>query len=317
MAWGTDFVTDEMAVSLVTPEDLTKLIADASEALRARADELDAIRAELQALAERTATPSSGVQTSASAIAAPVQAAVADRDTHANFLATGPGVGFLANAGRAFVESGTADGMFRGVVGIGSSGSQDQIAQTIGVLGFTADLDLFLADGTGVRGMTAGGVGVDGVSSSGGGTGVRGVSSDGPGVEGTSDTNVGVRGISQGVGVFGFGLIGAQCAGNQIGVLGGPPEGRAIPPANRIGAGVVGNAIGDLRAGDFAYSYGGWFDTLNGTSPIHLEPSASATPPAAAQRGDFFVDSAGGLWFCTNTGDNSPTRATWKTVQLA
>lgn len=296
----------------MTPEDLTKLIADASEAIRARANELEAMRAELQTLSKRaTTTPADGeLASAAAAMAAPVQAAVADTDTHANFVATGPGQGFRAQAG-------TNDGMSIGVVGIGSSGNQDEIAQTTGVLGFTAQLDLAPGDGTGVRGVTTSGVGVNGVSSFGGGTGVRGVSSDGPGVEGTSQTNVGVSGISQGVGVFGFGLIGIEGAADQIGVLGGPPEGRAVVPANRIAAGVVGNAIGDQREGDFAFSYGGWFDTLNGTSPIHLEPSASATPPVAAQRGDFFVDSAGGLWFCTDTGDNSPTPATWRTVQLA
>jgi hypothetical protein len=176
-----------MAVSPMNPEDLTMLIADASKALRARANELDAIRAELQALAERTATPASGAQTSAAAaIAAPVQAAVADTDIHANFIATGPGEGFRAQAG-------TNDGMSIGVVGIGSSENQDEIVHTLGVLGFTAQLDGGLDNGTGVRGVTTSGVGIDGVSSFGGGIGVRGVSLDGPGVEGTSQTNVGVR----------------------------------------------------------------------------------------------------------------------------
>lgn len=78
---------------------------------------------------------------------------------------------------------------------------------------------------------------------------------------------------------------------------------------------MVGVSIGDVRAGDLQFAYGGWFDAANGTAPVHLEPSADG-PPLAAMRGDLFVDNGGVLWFCTDSGDSNPNNATWKQVQL-
>jgi hypothetical protein len=64
-------------------------------------------------------------------------------------------------------------------------------------------------------------------------------------------------------------------------------------------------------------AYGGWFDAIDGTAPLHLEPSAAGAPPTAALRGDVFVSNAGALWFCTDPGDGEANAATWRQVQLA
>jgi hypothetical protein len=64
-------------------------------------------------------------------------------------------------------------------------------------------------------------------------------------------------------------------------------------------------------------AYGGWFDAIDGTAPIHLEPAAEGAPPTAALRGDLFVSNAGALWFCTDPGDGDANPATWRQVQLA
>jgi hypothetical protein len=229
-----------------------------------------------------------------------------------NYRATGPGVGFDARAD-------SNDGMFIGVRGVGSAEILSDIAVTNGVLGYTATLDGAIADGTGVRGVTAGGIGVKGVSNQ-DGVGVEGTASGhGTGVKGSSEDGTAVQGeSSHGIGVFGFGpTIGVEGASDGVGVLGGPPIGRPFTAGQGpFGIGVVGNGVGDVRAGDVPYAYGGWFDALNGTAPLHLEPSSSSAPPEAAQQGDLYVDNVGRLWFCTDTGDASPNAATWRQVQL-
>jgi hypothetical protein len=232
-----------------------------------------------------------------------------EADTHTNFVATGPattGIGFFARAA-------TNAGFKTGVVGIGSSEFVDQIKDTIGVLGYTATLDNNPADGNGrgVAGLASGhfGIGVQGRGLL-DATGVQGISEDSAGVQGISDTAIGVEGHG-GVGVFGSGtFVGVEGASDTVGVLGGPPIGRVLD--GTFGVGVVGVGIGDVRAGDVPFAYGGWFDALNGTAPLHLEPSTAAVPTVAAQRGDFFVDNSGKLWFCTDSGDP----AKWKQVQL-
>ena len=104
-------------------------------------------------------------------------------------------------------------------------------------------------------------------------------------------------------------MIGVQGTGEAVGVWGGPSSDKV---GSEIAAGVVGNAIGQVDAGDIPFSYGGWFDAMHGTAPLHLEPSASDAPPVSSRRGDLFVDNAGRLWFCVNDGNP----AIWKQVQL-
>jgi hypothetical protein len=296
----------------VSSDELTALVKRLSAVLETQKLEIEAIKAELQVLREnRTKLIEPALPEEQLDGEALLQAA--DVETHSNFSATGPGTGFLA-------EAGGNDGMDRGVVGIGSKAFFNNIAGTIGVLGFTSTLDLTLANGKGVVGRTDGGIAVQGLNIGVGadGTGVQGISAGrGTGVQGSSDSGVGVAGTSSAIGILGFGAtIGVQGSSSQTGVLGGPPLGRTFAPGNSFGIGVLGVAIGDVRVGDFPFSYGGWLDGLNGTAPIHLEPSGSPTPPTAAQRGDLFVDSNGGLWFCTDTGNNDPSPATWRTVQL-
>jgi hypothetical protein len=230
-----------------------------------------------------------------------------------NFRATGPGVGFDARADQN-------DGLSIGVRGVGSSSYLPDIEQTVGVVGYTATLDGSISNGTGVRGVTAGGTGVKGLSTD-GGVGVEGrAGGPGTGVRGRSeDGGNGVAGESaQGVGVFGFGgRIGVEGASDGVGVLGGPPVGPVFAPGQvPPGIGVLGNGIGDVRTGDLPLAYGGWFDAINGTAPMHLEPSREVAPPAAALRGDIFVGSAGTLWFCTDSGDGDANPATWRQIQL-
>lgn len=230
--------------------------------------------------------------------------------TDKSFRANGPGVGFLARAD-------SNDGMDVGVRGEGSSGYD--AAHTIGVLGRTTRLDGTLADGTGVQGESFGGTGVAGTSDfrgvgvagsvRGDGVGVRGTVGSGVAVEGTADSGIGVLGSGSRLGVHG--------TGDRIGVLGGSPTGRALSDQEGpFGIGLVGHAIGDVPAGDIPFAYGAWLDPRNGTAPLHLEPSTANTPPVTALRGDLFVDSAGTLWFCTDSSSDFSTAATWRRVQL-
>jgi hypothetical protein len=86
--------------------------------------------------------------------------------------------------------------------------------------------------------------------------------------------------------------------------------GRPLDRENPIAVGVLGNAL--PISGDLSASYGGWFRAGPlSTAPLHIEPSESPDPPKAAQCGDLFVDSGGGLWFCESTDP-----ATWRQVQL-
>lgn len=253
----------------------------------------------------------------------------------ANGPATGQRAGVTGNSDDATgVRGSSANGIgvdARSVIGVGVNGGSDS---GTGILGTSTSSD-------GVIGQSTSGVGVRATSSSTaldaestgdvaikatspttaivaqGATGVvaTGADKDGSGVVGRGA--VGVQGEgpaqSQGVGVFGTGRIGVQGAAD-IGVLGGPPEGPLFsgPP---ILVGVTGNAPGDVKHGDVPAAYGGWFDALNGTAPLHLEPSADDAPPSTALRGDFFVDNSGRLWFCV-APDTASVAATWKQVQL-
>jgi hypothetical protein len=239
-----------------------------------------------------------------------------------SFEATGPAsAGFLA------------DGDFTtGVHGVGRLNQGEVDLRVTGVIGSTGPDAIFDSGGVGVLGRTDSGIGVAGTSSANTqtgappGVGVRGLAGNGNGVEGESTDGgtgvlgkgrVGVQGEAppgSGVGVFGTGRIGVQGAAD-IGVLGGPPQGTLFESGPPILAGVAGTAPGDVKHGDIPSAYGGWFDALNGTAPLHLEPSTDNAPPPTALRGDFFVDNAGRLWFCV-IANTASTDATWKQVQL-
>jgi len=226
------------------------------------------------------------------------------------FNAIGPlsiGIGFLARV----------DGHFKkGVVGIGSGKSPDQIKDTIGVLGETSRSDEWdpangkgVGNGKGVVGRASGdpGIGVQGQGFQ-DATGVQGTSERSAGVQGISDTGNGVDARGK-IGVFGFGAqAGVIGTSAMVGVLGGSPIGRVFDGTFSVG--VVGTRASHVGDDGVPFSYGGWFDAP--TAPLHLEPSTAAVPTAVAQRGDFFVDNSGKLWFCTDGGDP----ATWRQVQL-
>lgn len=248
---------------------------------------------------------------------------MATRDT--NFTATGPAsVGF-----EAFGDFKT------GVLGVGFLALDGPVDLTVvGVSGTTGAEPDHEEGGIGVLGRTSAGIGVRGTSSALSQDsqqepciGVSGKAVAGTGVEGESDQGRGVLGKGPvgvqgegGIGVFGSGSeFGVQGVSDTIGVLGGPAAGGLFAqPREPIGVGVAGVAIGDVRAGDIPYAYGGWFDADNGTAPLHLEPSANDTPPPAAHRGDLFVDNAGQLWFCITSGRATTASdvAVWKRVQL-
>ena len=102
----------------------------------------------------------------------------------------------------------------------------------------------------------------------------------------------------------GIGVTANPCPATAMnrGVVGvGSNEG----PATAVGVlrftkkieGSEANGLGDPTGLDF--SYGAWLDGVNGTAPLHLEPSQTPQPPHAAQHGDVFVGNAGEMRFCT------------------
>lgn len=219
-----------------------------------------------------------------------------------NFVADGP----APEVGFAGFETLRGSGFRTGVRGRGT-GPADGSSPGIGVEGMSVDLDGEPAAGIGVLGYSASGPGVWGHADG-----------DGIGVQGQSDTGTGVSGISNSIGV--------QGEGGSIGVLGGQAPAALTTQPNY--AAVAGNGPSDPSNFNWTFSYGGWFSRGEGvqglTAPLHLEPAGPGdpNPPLAAQAGDLFVDppDANGfvrLWFCTHTGDNNPTAATWRQVQLA
>jgi hypothetical protein len=220
----------------------------------------------------------------------------------------------------------------------GSSGSgpgvYGQSTSGFGISGYSGSATAVRGDsasGTAVAGHSTSGTGVSG--NSGSSTGVSGNSGSSFGVSGTSDSSTGVYGSSNsgtaiygtspGYGVYGHSTLGTAVFGfsnSGIGVYGASDSdavpavlaqslgntgvqaysGPNLPPASPKKIGVFGSADAD------AYSVG-----VRGVSPtgrggrfkgkkaqIGLDPSTDATHPASGAKGDFFVDSAGRLWFC-------------------
>jgi hypothetical protein len=203
----------------------------------------------------------------------------------------------------------TADFGTAGVAGFGGSGD--------GVIGIAHKVDksgVFGSNdqGPGVFGNSRSGTGVNGQSDT--GTGVFGHSNTGSGVAGASTANAGVQGTSQtndGVvgtttefgksGVFGtnHGSVPATILAHVFGVTGraDSPAGFGVSGDSAEGTGILGNGG----------HYGGLFE--GGKAPMRLVPSSTtgAPPSGIHERGEFFVDSEGSLFYCKTNG----TPGTW------
>jgi hypothetical protein len=135
----------------------------------------------------------------------------------------------------------------------------------------------------------------------GSGVGVYGETAAGTGVKGeTFSTYFGVHGVTHGAGsaVYGQNMSAASSAGvfgDSVGTTKGVWGRHTGTHSGGIGV------YGESAAGRGA-SFGGKL------AQLRLRPSAARTHPATGQRGDFFVDSSGRLWFCKGS-------TTWK--QLA
>jgi hypothetical protein len=216
-----------------------------------------------------------------------------------------------------------------GGIGIGVEGSGGNVAGSIGVqgtgglvgvkgistVGGTGVLGIGDSQGSGVKGTggSNAGLGVEGVGGAGGGTGVQGT--------GTGTTSIGVEGVSgggtSGIGVkgtgaaFGIGVQGSASNAGTLAVEGVVPSTstsasttRAVrgfnQSTNGSGIGVDGNSTAGI---------GGQF--TGGKAPMRLVPQASGTgaPTTGTHAaGEFYVDSAGALFYCTTAG----TPGTWQ-----
>lgn len=128
------------------------------------------------------------------------------------------------------------------------------------------------------------------VADHGGATGVMGVSYRANGVYGFTSDGIGVVGVAKGG--KGVAIEGIVAAGS----------GNAIQGTSGAGNAVHGSSVS---------GYGRWF---KGKFPLHLEPG-NGPPGPDGERGDFYADSSGGLWFCTK-GSTSDAVAVWKSVAL-
>ncbi len=165
------------------------------------------------------------------------------------------------------------------------------------------------AGATGVKITTDGGPAVDvhggaiSVVNMNGGQGVSGYSQHSTGVSGVTSQPGGwaVAGIAFGTkatGVYGEGI-----ESGGPGVFGNADEGDGVIGSSGRSSGVLGKSV---------LGYGGSFQ--GGAAPLHLEPAPVKGHPTtgAHNRGDFWVDSAGVLFFCVAGG----TPGVWKRVRL-
>jgi hypothetical protein len=190
----------------------------------------------------------------------------------------------------------------------GTTGGNDLSGyEQIGVYGAAKDT------GWGVYGDCSGGIGVNGVSE--GGTGVQGTSAEGSGVSGVSEKSHGVQGSStSGIGVNGVstGDTGVSGIGYSFGVSGESLRGTGASGYSPLGTGVSGLSIdGSGVKGSSVNEYGGFFNSL-GLAPLRLLPAKTTGAPAydAHQRGEFYVDDAGSLYYCVSDG----TPGVWRTL---
>ena len=190
----------------------------------------------------------------------------------------------------------------------GTTGGNDLPGyEQIGVYGAAKDT------GWGIYGDCSGGIGVNGVSE--GGTGVQGSSGDGSGVSGVSEKSYGVQGSStSGIGVNGVstGDTGVSGMGYSFGVSGESLRGTGASGYSPLGTGVSGLSIdGSGIKGSSVNEYGGFFGSL-GLAPLRLQPAKTTGAPAydTHQRGEFYVDDAGSLFYCVSDG----TPGLWRTL---
>ena len=217
-----------------------------------------------------------------------------------------------------------------GLVGIGGEYISDQ-SSGVGVLGFGGPpsrlSQVSNPAGVGVKGIAGGAAdGVVGTSDAPSKSGVFGFNSlsstktdvagygvfgrcdtvGGTGVEAESGHGVGVRGHSR----LNDAIVGLSDANSKSGVYGfnSSPKGVAFGVFGRANS-----ARGAGVAGASENGYGGSF--RGGQAPMRLQPSDSQGAPTTGARlsGEFYVDSAGDLYFC-KTGGNG-TAAKW--VKLA
>jgi hypothetical protein len=240
-----------------------------------------------------------------------------------------------AGVGVKGVAGGAADGV------VGTSNAQSKS----GVFGFNflSSTNLDVA-GYGVFGLcnTVGGVGVAGESED--GIGFRGHSTGNNGVVGLSDAEnkSGVFGFNTKQQGIGYGVFGRCDASKGAGVEAESGQGVGVPGHSGLNDAIVGLSDANLRSGVYGFNssprgvafgvfgradsaggagvagasesgYGGSF--RGGHAPMRLQPSGSQGAPTAGDRltGEFYVDSAGDLYFCKTGGIG--TAAKW--VKLA
>jgi photosystem II stability/assembly factor-like uncharacterized protein len=210
----------------------------------------------------------------------------------------GPHAGVVGLGEHAGVKGGSTDGG-AGVVGFGGHvqdfdiGLKPENKEKFGVYGQSEQSESESPGSAGIKGFSKTAIGVMGHSNTNDGivgssdllTGVLGLSSAGVGVKGRSGTKEGVVGESSGVGSSG--VLGSHTlhSGVNFGVTGfsNSPD----------GAGVFGASTNK--------GYGGVFD--GDRAPLRLKPAkTSGHPTGKHQRGEFFVDSNGDLFFCKDDG---------------
>ena len=164
-----------------------------------------------------------------------------------------------------------------------------------GVFGFNSQ-NTDIAFGVFGRCDSPAGAGVSGRNDN--GDAVNGFSVNGNAVKGRSEKNDGVVGLSDSLnksGVLGFN---SQTSGGfAFGVFGrcDAPEGAGVSGRNDA-------ENGDAVSGFSPNGYGGHF--LGGRAPLRLAPASIVGPPTSGshQRGEFFVDSSGDLFYCKIDG---------------
>jgi hypothetical protein len=239
-----------------------------------------------------------------------------------------------AGVGVKGVAGGAADGI------VGTSDAQSKS----GVFGFNS-LSSTHTDiaGYGVFGLcnTVGGVGVAGESKD--GIGSRGHSAENNGVVGVSDAEgkSGVFGFNtkqQGTGT-GYGVFGRCDASNGAGVEAESGHGVGVRGHSRLNDAIVGLSDANSKSGVYgfnsspkgvAYGVFGRADSAGGAgvagasenghggsfrggqAPVRLQPSDSPGAPATGARlsGEFYVDSAGDLYFCKTGGSGKAAKWT-------
>jgi hypothetical protein len=130
------------------------------------------------------------------------------------------------------------------------------------------------------------------------------------GGDASADNKSGVVGLNHGAGpgVFGGsengdGVVGAASANNKSGVFG-------------VNSGAGSGILGSSKNGNGVSGVGGIYGASlqGGRAPLRLAPAATKGAPKSGlhQIGEFFVDTQGTLFFCSQTG----TPGKWNRVQM-